>query len=152
MSSKHKKKLLFYVKEQKCDFSSYTEQLKQFAEEHGLSKKFSYQTALIIDEVVTNTAAYGYGDCHKHCISVDLHLEGDVLIIIIMDKAQPFDITTAPLPELHIPVEKRAKPVGGMGIHLVKSLVDSVEYRREDGKNILELRKTITPDDKIRRP
>lgn len=152
MSSKHKKKLLFYVNEQKCDFSGYAKQLKQFAEEHGLSNKFSYQMALVIDEVVTNTAAYGYGDCRKHCISVDLHLEDDVLVIVIMDKAQPFDITTAPLPELHIPVEERARPVGGMGIHLVKSLVDSVEYRREEGKNILELRKTITPDDTIGRP
>ncbi|MFW5733520.1 MAG: ATP-binding protein [Oceanidesulfovibrio sp.] len=147
MSSKHKKKtMLLYVKEHKCDLGGYARQLQKFGEEHGLSKKLVFQMTLVIDEVVSNTAAYGYTDCDKHCISVDIHREGNVLVIVIMDTAQPFDLTTAPLPELETPVEDRTKPVGGMGIHLVRSLVDSIEYRHENGKNVLEIRKTIDTD------
>ncbi len=145
MSSKHQKNVLFYVKEQKCDFRRPAKQLEEFAKLHGLSDKLVYQMTLVVDEIVTNTAKYGYGDCSQHCINVDLHLEDNVLVILIMDKAQPFDLTTAPVPELDIPVEDRRKPVGGMGIHLVRSLVDSIEYRRENGMNVLEIRKTIDP-------
>ncbi|TVM19980.1 ATP-binding protein [Oceanidesulfovibrio indonesiensis] len=151
MSPDDKQNVRFLVKEQKCDFGSSAGQLEEFARRHGLSDRLAYQMTLVVDEVVTNTAKYGYGDCSQHCINVDLHLEGNVLVILIKDKARPFDLTTAPVPELDIPVEQRRKPVGGMGIHLVRNLVDSIEYRRENGMNVLEIHKTIDPDEFVDR-
>ena len=70
-----------------------------------------------------------------------LALEGDELTIRVEDDGRAFDPLQAPPPDLDLPLEER--PVGGLGIHIVRSVMDAVEYQRRGGRNVLTMRKTI---------
>ncbi|MBC17333.1 protein of unknown function [Pseudodesulfovibrio profundus] len=118
--------------------------LVTFGEQHGLPDKVIFHLSLVIDELVTNIISYGYADFNIHPIDVSLSLEGTVVTIRIEDDGKPFNILTAPPPELDIPLDERVRPVGGMGVHLVKSMVHLVQYERKDDKNILTLIKDLS--------
>ncbi len=65
----------------------------------------------------------------------------------IVDSGIPFDVLSVPPPDLDAPVMER--PTGGLGIHLIKRLTDSAAYRREGGRNILELRVRLNPKNDV---
>ena len=117
--------------------------VEAFAEAQGLDPRCAFQLQLVLDELITNVLSYGYIDKDEHEIEVRLKREGDVLTLKLVDSARPFDILTAPPPELDLPLEERARTVGGMGIHLVKNMVDEIAYERRDDRNILTLTKRI---------
>ena len=87
--------------------------------------------------------AYGYADDREHEIVVQIRCEDADLVIDIADDARPFDPTRVAPPDLHAPLEER--PIGGLGIHLVRSLMDGMEYRHDGRRNLVRLRKRITP-------
>jgi anti-sigma regulatory factor (Ser/Thr protein kinase) len=60
------------------------------------------------------------------------------LIADVSDGGAPFDPLAQPAPDIHAPIEERK--VGGLGIHLLRTLMDAVEYRRADGRNHLSFR------------
>ncbi len=99
-----------------------------------VSPKLVFHLTLILDELITNIINYGYADFDEHPINVGLSLNGDTLTIRIEDDSEPFNILEAPEPELDVPLEDRERPIGGMGIHLVKNMVKNIDYKREDGK------------------
>jgi len=124
-------------------FECFQPKVEAFGAAHGLSAKVVFHLTLCLDELVTNIISYGYTDFDDHPIDVTVSLEGEEIIIRIEDDAEPFNILEAPEPELSLPLEKRARPVGGMGIHLVKNLMNKIKYTRENGKNVLVLKKTL---------
>jgi len=130
---------------QKC-FQIFRPQVEEFGQRYGLSQKQVFNLTLVIDELITNILSYGYTDLEEHFIEVTLGIDGDRLIIEIRDDAEPFNILEAPEPELDLPVEERVRPVGGMGVHIVKKLMNCIEYRREDGRNVLRLEKDINDE------
>jgi anti-sigma regulatory factor (Ser/Thr protein kinase) len=73
---------------------------------------------------------------------VGLRLSGQELNVTIADTGAPFNPLNAPPPDLTSNLVDR--PIGGLGIHLVRSLMNSVEYEREGGENRLRLRKDLT--------
>lgn len=127
-------------------FKCFQPKVEAFGAEHGLSGKVVFHLVLCLDELVTNIIDYGYADFDEHPIDVTIHLDGEDLTIIVEDDARPFNIMEAPAPQLDTPLEERERPVGGMGVHLVKSMVDSIEYKREEGRNVLRLTKRICDD------
>lgn len=96
------------------------------------------QVRMAIDELVTNVASYAYqpgtGD-----VTVCADFEGEDLVLTFTDSGTPYDPTKAREPDVTLPAEER--PIGGLGIFLVRKAMDDVAYRREDGKNILTVRK-----------
>jgi len=96
---------------------------------------------LVLDEMVANIIENAYDDQGEHEIHVSLARHGDTLTIRIEDDGRPFDPVQAPAPDLDLPLEER--PIGGLGIHIVRSVMDAVDYRRQDGRNILTMRKTL---------
>jgi anti-sigma regulatory factor (Ser/Thr protein kinase) len=96
------------------------------------------QVRMAIDELVTNVASYAYqpgtGD-----VTVCADFEGEDLVLTFTDSGTPYDPTKAREPDITLPAEER--PIGGLGIFLVRKTMDDVAYRREDGKNILTVRK-----------
>lgn len=96
-----------------------------------------YQVKLVLEEVIVNIVNYGYeGGGHK--IDVDLISEPDTLTIKIVDDGRAFDpLSQAPLPDVAAPLEDR--PIGGLGVYLVQTLMDETHYRREQDKNHLTL-------------
>jgi anti-sigma regulatory factor (Ser/Thr protein kinase) len=100
---------------------------------------------LALDELVTNIIDYGYGDGEEHTIEIDLDLNEDRLTIDIVDDAAEYDILDKDDPDITKSIDE--KPIGGLGIFLVKHLMTDVKYERADGKNRVTLIKELTEGD-----
>lgn len=114
---------------------------ERFGEEQHVSADDMMNINLALDEVVLNIIRHGYDDAGEHQIHVALSLDGGVLTMRVEDDGKPFDPLDAPPPDFDLPLEDR--PVGGLGIHIVRSIMDTVEHRRDSGRNILIMTKTI---------
>ena len=74
-------------------------------------------------------------------ISVAFRATGESIVVTVEDAGVGFDPLKHPEPDLTVPVE--ARPAGGMGVYLIKQLMDEVDYRMDDGRNVLTLTKRI---------
>lgn len=116
-----------------------TDELERFAEAHALPLAALGTLAVVVEEVVSNVIKYGYDDDGEHTIEVRLALEGDTLWVEVEDDARPFDPLAASEADLAAPIA--ARPVGGLGIPLIRRLTDEQRYERRRGRNVLTLRK-----------
>lgn len=98
---------------------------------------------LAVEEAVTNVINHGYTDGQPHTFTVDLSLEDRRLTTIITDDAAAYDPLARPDVDTSKPLEERE--IGGLGVHLVKKLMDSAQYERRDGRNVLTLVRTFAP-------
>ena len=99
--------------------------------------QFIFRVNLVLEELGLNIMSYGY-DEGLHEFEITLTSEADVLRIEVTDDGRPFDpLNEAPEPDLDASVDDRQ--VGGLGIHLVRTMVDEMSYRREQDKNHLTL-------------
>lgn len=113
----------------------------------GMSKKLIFEMNLALDELFTNIISYGFDDDKEHFIKVDIVAENNVLTMRIEDDGVPFNPLIAESPDLECRIEDCK--IGGLGIHLIKSLMDDIHYERVDDANILHLKKQIpSPDSK----
>ncbi len=112
------------------------------AEAWELPAKLSMNINLVLEEVISNIIFYGFEDESEHVIKVDLVKTGEEIIITVTDDARPFDLLAT---EDFKDNEKAAedREIGGLGIHFVKTLMDKMEYRREEDQNILMLWKKL---------
>lgn len=68
-----------------------------------------------------------------------LRLDGGILEVELEDDARPYDPTAVPHPDIDAPIE--ARPIGGLGIHFVREMMDGFAYRRSEGRNVVTLTK-----------
>lgn len=115
--------------------------IRQFGELHDLPSRALYSVNLALDEVVSNVVLYGYDDSNDEPIVVRMEIAGSDLTAIVEDGGREFDPLSLPTPDLNAPLE--AREVGGLGIHLMRSLMDRVEYKRQETKNLLTMRKRV---------
>ena len=116
--------------------------VEAFGEEKGLAADAIFSVNLALDEVVSNIIRYAHDDDgRQHAILVRLALEQDVLTAEVEDDGRAFNPLDAPVPDIGASIEDR--PIGGLGIHLVRSVMSAVEYRREDGRNLLTMKKRL---------
>jgi anti-sigma regulatory factor (Ser/Thr protein kinase) len=115
--------------------------IRQFGELHDLPSRALYSVNLALDEVVSNIVLYGYEDSNDDPIVVKMEVRGAELMASVEDSGREFDPLSLPTPDLNAPLDQRE--VGGLGIHLMRSLMDEVAYRRHDGKNLLTMRKRV---------
>lgn len=134
----------FTIRNQLSEIETVTAQVQTFAETHSLPPKLVFQLTLALEELVTNMISYGYEDEAPHEIQIRLHREGDRLHVQLVDDAKPFNPLEVPPPDLTLPLEER--PIGGLGIHLVRTMFSHLTYRRESGRNILDLEQRIAAD------
>jgi serine/threonine-protein kinase RsbW len=108
----------------------------------GFSSEEILDTQLAVEEVITNIISYGYksgpGEIYISC-----RIKRDAAEIDIADSAPPFDPLALPEPDLAGDVSDRK--IGGLGVFLIRQVMDDVRYRREHGKNILTLVKKKNP-------
>ena len=138
------KSLLFRMTNKENCFKCFQPKIEAFGAANGLHGKVTFHLTLVLDELITNIIDYGYADFDEHPINVSIGLDGNMLTVRLEDDSEPFNILEAPEPELDVPLEERQRPIGGMGIHLVKSMVHDIQYVREGGKNVLTLSKDIS--------
>ena len=115
----------------------------QFGEANGLADDDTNAVNLLLDEIVVNIISHGYDDKLEHQILVNLALENDILSIRVEDDGRPFNPLEAPAPNLDLPIEERA--VGGLGIYIARSIADQMQHHRENGRNILTIKKRVSP-------
>ena len=105
--------------------------------EYHLDSGLSTRINLALEEAVTNVIMYAYPPETAGRMDLEAVREEGGLKFTLTDSGKAFDPTAAPEADLSASVENR--PVGGLGIHLVRTIMDRVSYRREDGKNVLTM-------------
>ena len=117
-------------------------ELARFAASQRLSTSIAFDVGLAMDEVLTNVIRYAYDDGAEHEITVRIACGEHALVLEIEDDGRPFNPLEVSTPDTASSLTKRA--IGGLGIHLVRSVMDRVEYRRHDDKNVLRMAKKLT--------
>jgi len=115
--------------------------VEAFGAAHQLPDAVIFAFNLSLDEVVTNVISYAFTDVQEHPIDVRLQLVGDVLHAEVSDFGRPFNPIDVPTPDLDAPIEDRR--IGGLGIHIVREMMDRLEYKREQDRNVLRLSKRV---------
>lgn len=111
--------------------------LEEFCAANQLDDDDRLNVNLVLDEAVINVINHGYADNREHDILVRLALTGDCLRIDIEDDGIAYNPLDAPAPRFDLPVEQRR--IGGLGVHIMKTLARTLEYRRLDGRNHLTI-------------
>lgn len=127
----------FSIKNNIPEIEPLTGSIVSYCKENGIVEATCYEVRLALEEVISNTIKYGYDDHQAHIICVHATFENRELILEIEDDANEFNPLDAPAPDLSLPVEQ--KPIGRLGIFLMRSIMDHVEYRRVGAKNILRM-------------
>jgi anti-sigma regulatory factor (Ser/Thr protein kinase) len=122
--------------------ASAAQALAAFSSAHELSSEATWPFQVALDEVLSNIVRYGLrgGDGRRE-VEIDFRLEDDVFEVTIVDDGPAFNPLQAPEPDTSLPLEER--PVGGLGIAIIKGLMDRVEYQRCEPHNQLVLRKRL---------
>lgn len=115
--------------------------LDEVAEAYGIAPDVSFKLNLALDEALANSISYAYPEGTEGSITLEAGMDGGELLFNLIDQGTPFDPTKEGDVDITLSVEER--PIGGLGIFLIKQMMDSVTYKRVDNKNILELRKKI---------
>jgi serine/threonine-protein kinase RsbW len=120
------------------DISRMPELVAQIADQQGLSEDVVFGMNVALDEMLSNIIKYGYTDDAIHEIRVRLSVAGQMLVAEIEDDGQPFDPCAAGPVDVDAPLEERK--VGGLGIHIVRTLMAEVGYARVEGRNRLVMK------------
>ena len=115
--------------------------MKQVMERLGIDEKHAKQIRLAVEEAVVNVMDYAYPPEVSGDITVQVASDGQWLTFVITDSGVAFDPTEKERADITQSVEDR--PVGGLGILLVRELMDSINYERTDCRNVLTLKKKI---------
>lgn len=118
--------------------------LRKTADFFGWGEPLVGNLNLVLEEAVSNIIFYAYEGENRHEEEIELSFsyEQPDLIVKLSDGGCPFDPTARPDPDIGLAAEER--PVGGLGIFLIKKLMDEVGYQRIGDKNVLILKKKIT--------
>lgn len=118
---------------------------RQFVEETGASlglpRTVTEPLTLAVDESLSNIVQHGYQD-KVGTVELEMERTENAVVVRLRDQGPPFDPTSLPDPDIHLPLNQR--PVGGLGVFLTRRSVDSVAYERTAaGDNQLTLTKKL---------
>lgn len=120
------------------EFQRFESAFMDFARFQNLNDEVIYAIQLSVDELFTNIVSYGYDDSKTHTVKFVIDVTREEVRIEIIDDGKPFNpLDNAPDMNLDLSVEERK--IGGVGIHLVKSLMSEVTYVRDGEHNRLRL-------------
>lgn len=115
--------------------------INEIADELSLARDIAFNLNLVLEEAVSNVIMYAYPTHIKDNILLDAKLDGNSLTFTLTDSGEPFDPTMAPDADITLSAEERK--IGGLGIFLIRKIMNKVEYKRIKGKNIFILTKEI---------
>lgn len=140
---RHRKARDFLLLNRLPDLDALADGLRDFCLRRGMTDEDFCDVRLAVEEAVSNTIRHGYAQGGLHPIRLRAVIKRGKLRLTIEDDARAFDPLAAPLPDTSLPVEE--KRPGGLGILLLRSMVDRAEYRRRGGKNVLRLVRSLRP-------
>jgi len=123
------------------EFDRMEELLAGFADANGLPASALYDFNVVLDEVVSNILKYGYPHGARKEVRLQLSLGNGVVAMEVEDDGASFDPLQHPPPDPSVALADRT--VGGLGVHLVRRLMDEVSYARVGNSNRLTVRKRL---------
>ncbi len=115
--------------------------ISDLAAVRNLDRTLTLNLNLALEEAVVNVLMYAYPEGAIGYVDIHAVLGEHTLEFTITDNGIPFDPTRAPDTDVSVDLENR--PIGGLGIYLVRAIMDKIEYTWKNGKNILKLTKNI---------
>jgi Amt family ammonium transporter len=125
------------IKNRMPEIATVNQTFESFAEEFGIPATIAMKFKVIFDELMNNIVTYAYSDDDEHDIEVRMELAGKRLTVTITDDGVPFNPLSEKAPDIDASLEERE--IGGLGIHLVRNLIDDVTYHRRIGENVMTL-------------
>lgn len=110
-------------------------------EQLGLPMAAVFQLNLALEEAFVNVVDYAYPGKNGMPVQLNMDGTGETLTFTLIDEGEPFDPTTLDEPDTSLSVEER--PIGGLGVFLVKQIMDEVRYERQGNRNILTMTYTV---------
>jgi len=127
------------------ELESVQEFIQQELDSHDCSPALGFQINIVVEEVFANIAYYAYPPDKKDGLAwVDCHVDSDTAMVCLRfcDAGIPFNPLERQDPDITTSLEE--KTVGGLGIFMVKQMMDEVVYEYKDGRNQLSLKKKIS--------
>lgn len=134
-----KKKLI--LKNEISEISKLATFIDEVGEEMSLSPELIFNLNLVLEEAVSNVILYAYPKEEHQEISLSVQKKGNSIILILTDSGMEFDPTLIPDADITLSAEERQ--IGGLGIFLIRQIMNKVEYQRINGQNVLRLEKNL---------
>ena len=115
--------------------------VQAFCESHHLPPALTFSFDLALEEAVTNVITYGYDDTGRHEIEVRMSVEDGTVRAEVTDDGRPFDPRQVAPPDVTATLEDR--PLGGLGVHLIRRSMNDVDYQVVDGRNRLTMSRRL---------
>ena len=115
--------------------------LDDIAEELGLDMELQMNLNLVLEEMVSNVIFYAYPEGKTAEIELVAETHGKQLTFVLTDRGKEFDPTAKE--DANPDVNPMERDIGGMGIYIVKNIMNEVSYQRLEGKNLLTMKKNI---------
>ena len=131
----------FELKNDLTELESLCQHLNRFGRDTGLAEAVITDVNICLDELFTNIVCYGFKDDKVHLTRFTMKLNKGVLTLVIEDEGIAFNPLEKEDPE--IPDDLIDVRIGGLGIHIVRKLMDDMVYERREGKNRLTLKKFV---------
>jgi anti-sigma regulatory factor (Ser/Thr protein kinase) len=113
----------------------------EFADAHALPASVRRSMNVVLDELLINAIVYGFPEGARGEVTVEAELLADRVRVTLTDDGRPFDPFAMAAPDTGLPLEERR--IGGLGIHLVRRMMDEVSYHRRDDRNVVVLGKRL---------
>ena len=131
--------------------SQIIEDVETFAEASGVASGPTQRVSLAIDELVTNIALYASPDGDPVPVHLEVHCDPGKVRVVIEHSGVAFDpFVEAPVPDTSLPLADR--PIGGLGVFLVRSLMSDTRYERVGDRNRVILTRTLDGEDQEEQP
>lgn len=115
--------------------------IEEFADEAGIDPSLAMSLNLALEEAATNVVLYAYPEGTHGTLEIIGEVKENILTFFLKDSGVAFDPTEKEDADVTLGIEER--PIGGLGIFLIRQLMDSVSYERKDGQNILKMTKKL---------
>ena len=115
--------------------------IDEIGEEFSLAPDVVFNLNLVLEEAVVNVINYAYPKEEHQFIYLSATLHDGSIVFVLTDTGKEFDPTQAPEADITLSAEER--PIGGLGIFLIRQIMNEVKYQRIDGKNVLTLEKKL---------
>lgn len=143
MAASRSNSLSLLIKD-KSQFDQIRNKIEAFCSSHTIPSKLEFHLILMIEELITNIFTYGYNDKLCACvpeIMLCVKVDECYLITKIRDNGQAFNPLTVAVPDLALPLQDR--PLGGLGLHLVRQNANELDYQRHQGYNHLIVKQCL---------
>ena len=115
--------------------------IDEIGEEFSLTPDIVFNLNLVLEEAVANVINYAYPKEEHQSIYLSAKLQDGSIVFVLTDTGKEFDPTMAPEADITLSAEDR--PIGGLGIFLIRQIMNQVKYERIEGKNVLTLEKKL---------